>query len=242
MKSQFTFIGLFVGLMVVTFLIFPQSFKPQRDFQQEEKETSSFDSTGKMFFNNLSLVGDFNGDGTSDTIWHRNFIQATGEFVDAFPDSIGDYAQLYFDSLNVVGMISCSIPGSDTIKLLPGELFCLINLGDLNNDRKDEIAFSVNCFDFSNVNSCEIYSICNGKWTQLESFTIFEDAFNDETHSSSTKRITQIDGYLEKRNNQWCYIDYNEMMNADAEESIGFKPLRVKSCSSSKYDSAKTAE
>ena len=57
-------------------------------------------------------------------------------------------------------------------------LYCLINIGDNNNDGKDEIALVLDLLDHSNINSCRIYSICNNEWTQLKNFDVNESSFS----------------------------------------------------------------
>lgn len=49
-------------------------------------------------------------------------------------------------------------------------LYCLINIGDLNLDGKDEIALSVDYIDESLYNTCRVYSVYFDKWTELKQF------------------------------------------------------------------------
>jgi hypothetical protein len=85
-------------------------------------------------------------------------------------------------------------------------LYCLINIGDNNADGKDEIALVIDRLDFSRVNSCQIYSICNNKWTLLKQFSIHEGSFDFTTDKAP--KFDNIKDFLEKQNGKWVYKDY----------------------------------
>jgi hypothetical protein len=101
-------------------------------------------------------------------------------------------------------------------------LYCLINIGDNNSDGKDEIAIVVDLLDYSRVNICRIYTLCNNKWIVLKQFTINEDAFNDLTGDKASI-FNEIRGYLEKQKGKWHYRDLLE----DKEK---MEPLILKQC------------
>ena len=107
-------------------------------------------------------------------------------------------------------------------------LFCLINIGDNNNDGKDEIALVPALLDYSNLNSCRIYSLCNNEWQELTVFRILEDSF---AYAGSTEPIfTEIVNYLEHKDGQWFFWDY-DMAEQVADEEVGqMKKLIVPKC------------
>ena len=47
-----------------------------------------------------------------------------------------------------------------------------------NNDKKDEIALVIDYCDYSSLNSCVIYSLCNNNWKIIKHFTINETSFD----------------------------------------------------------------
>lgn len=106
-------------------------------------------------------------------------------------------------------------------------LYCLINLGDLNADGKEEIALVVDHLDFSGVNQCEIYSYCSNQWTLLKRFSIHEEAFIYMTENAL--RFDAIKGYLEKRDGRWMYLDYEKALVSDEADSK-MMPLKVDLC------------
>ena len=84
----------------------------------------------------------------------------------------------------------------------------MINLGDLNKDKKDEIALVVDVPDYSQLNTCHIYSLCNNQWTEIKRFSIHEGAFTfgkgEDAHN-----FEEIRGFLEKEKvlgNIWITI------------------------------------
>lgn len=181
----------------------------------------------------LSTTGDFNGDGKQDTLYQRNFSRLTSADIDSipmFPDPDGYFKlQAWLREQQSEVYLVMNEPAIDTIHLDAGfGLYCLLNLGDVNKDGKDELAFVVDYPDQSNINTCCIYSICHGKWTELQYFSINENSFNWSTEMKPT--FVDIKDYLEKRNGVWYYIDHQKMMVGDRPEDSEMKPLRVAIC------------
>ena len=106
-------------------------------------------------------------------------------------------------------------------------LYCLINIGDINSDGKDEIALVIDYLDWSSVNSCKIYTLCNNKWTLLQQFAIHEMAFDFEGGQSPI--FSDIKGYLEKHRGRWLYLDYLDDMNEETER-LKMQPLILDKC------------
>lgn len=153
----------------------------------------------------LFCVGDFDGDGKNDTIFEHNFSKLKKEEIETAPDPIkNDWEEVikWFHKQDSDLYLSFN-NSKDTLHLGKAlGLYCLLNIGDNNFDGKDEIAFVVDHLDFSNLNSCKIYSLCKGRWIELKQFNIDESAF--DFMSTTTYGIKN---YLEKKDNKWFYKD-----------------------------------
>lgn len=102
-----------------------------------------------------------------------------------------------------------------------------IVIGDNNKDGKDELAVVIAYCDFSMLNSCKIYSLCDSEWTILNKFSVYEGAFaHEENEKPDPNKITD---YLERKNEKWFYADYLEVLNAEDTLSK-MKPLILKKC------------
>ncbi len=177
----------------------------------------------------LSITGDFDGDGKVDTLCQNTINELTKQTIDSFPDSQWNSIENYFGLMNADVQLFMSNKTSDTLHLgAGGSLYCLINIGDNNKDNKDEIAVVVDYYDFTNISTCFIYSLCSNKWKEIKSFKVFESAFEHE--GDSIPNFKQINGYLEYRKNKWYYIDYTDLFNAETDKDTMLKPLIIKKC------------
>jgi uncharacterized protein (DUF2141 family) len=170
-------------------------------------------------FDGLSITGDFDGDGKLDTITqHIGSEYKKGDFdsiVDASKNHWKVVTNWHFNRVTDL-YLSINNPQIDALHLGSSQgLYCLINIGDNNSDKKDEIALVSDLIDVSNVNSCKIFSICNGQWQLLKEFGVHEDSFNNSDNKS--KITSEIQNYLERKDNKWLYKDYllTEFMNED---------------------------
>lgn len=183
----------------------------------------------------LSIGGDFDGDGQIEILFQYNFSTSNKKEIvyaaDPFANEWDTVVQ-WFDRQQPDIYLALDKKNSDTLHLGSGEgLYCLINIGDNNHDGKDEIALVIDYFDFSRVNSCKIYSLCNNQWKLLQEFGIHEGAFDFETDNSDiAPEFTEIKEYLEKHDGKWLYKDYlNDF--AEKQEDVGkMKPLKLKKC------------
>lgn len=180
----------------------------------------------------LFARGDFDGDGREDTVYQHNYSRRTKTEIDNSPDPFQNewdtVVKWFFDHESDV-YLTIHKNGQDTLRLGPAQgLYCLINIGDINADGKDEIALVIDYLDFSNVNSCKIYSVCNNKWTLLKQFGVHEDAFNFT--ADKAPNFDSIKGYLEKQNDTWVYSDYSQDYDSGKEvgEMLALKLDRCK--------------
>ena len=158
------------------------------------------------------VVGDFDGDRKSDTLFQHNYSRLTNSEIDSAADPFQqewDSVINWFYNQNADLYLIMNNKNRDTLHLGTAQgLYCLINVGDNNSDGKDEIAFVIDQLDFSRVNSCVIYSLCDSKWKQLMIFAIHEDAFNFTGDGQPI--FHEIKGYLERHKNRWMFHDYNQ--------------------------------
>jgi len=177
----------------------------------------------------LSSIGDFNGDGIPDTIFQHlaSGITKTEIIYSADPfKNDWDIVVQWFNDQKADLFLTLS-NSKDTLHLGPAQgLYCLINVGDNNADGKDEIALVIDYLDFSRVNSCKIFTFCNGKWTLIKQFGVFEGSF--DFSSKQAPIFKNIKDHLEKRNDVWVFKDY--FQHEDENEGGIMLPLHLDSC------------
>jgi hypothetical protein len=180
----------------------------------------------------LFVVGDFDGDGNRDTIFQHTYSRRVSAEIDSAADPFQHEWEVvvkwFFDQDADVYL---TFKGGTRNTLHVGAaqgLYCLINMGDINADGKDEIAFVVDQLDFSLLNSCQIYSLCNNRWTLLKQFGVHEYAF-DYT-SDQAPDFDSIEGYLERERGKWVYND-NSLEGYDSLQEAGkMLPLTLERC------------
>ena len=180
---------------------------------------------GKLF-----IVGDIDGDGKQDTIFQHNFSRLTKTEIeysaDPFQNDWNTVVKWFYDQ-DADLYLTINNSNQDTLHLGTAQgLYCLINIGDNNGDGKDEIALVIDYLDFSRVNSCNIYSLCKGKWTLLMQFDIHEDSF--VFTGDKAPIFDNIKDYLEKQNGKWVYMDYHQ--DNKQEESRKMLTLKLEKC------------
>jgi len=80
----------------------------------------------------------------------------------------------------------------------------LINVGDINSDKKDDIAVVNSTIRYAGATSTsKVFSYDSDKWKELLSFIIYEIPYEKENATN------KIPGFLEKKNGKWYYRDYN---------------------------------
>jgi hypothetical protein len=127
------------------------------------------------------ITGDFDGNGTKDTLTEHFFSSLENRETSKWYDSIDDYDQLVEVIIQkdaqsfIICNDTCAI---DTLRVASdGQSFGLAymkNEGDLNGDGSDEVSYVVNFTDWSQLNTWYIMTYKNGSWRKLYTFPIWE--------------------------------------------------------------------
>lgn len=193
----------------------------------KKKPNENFLKLEKLF-----VEGNFDGDKKVDTIYQHNFSNLQKKEIDFAPNPMKtdwDEVVKWFYHQEADVTLTLNKKNSEILHLGTAQgLYCLINIGDNNNDGKDEIAFVIDKLDDSRTNTCKIYTICKGKWQLLKEFGIREDAFDWE--GETQPKFNSIKGYLEKQNNAWMYLDNNQNEYETADEVGKMKVLKLDKC------------
>lgn len=180
----------------------------------------------------LYVVGDFDGDRKPDTIFQNNYSRLTKSEIeysaDPFQNEWDTVVNWFYDQdANVY--LTINKDQHDTLNLGTAQgLYCLINIGDNNSDGKDEIAFVIDYLDFSRLNSCKVYTICNDKWTLLKQFNIHEGSFDFTINKQQI--CDNIEDFLEIQNGKWVYHDYLENSYQTPEDFGKMLTLELDKC------------
>lgn len=171
------------------------------------------------------IVGNFTGKGSSDTVFFHYYSNDEQIEIKQIPSIENDWDSIinWFNQTHQIkSFISFNF---DTLFFESAyKLLCFINMGDVNADGIDEIALVVDWLDYSEINSCRIYSICNNKFSLLKMFNIHESAFLQNNNKDTS--VIGIKGFLEKENNVWIFRDYFN----DPNEDRRMKVLQLEKC------------
>jgi len=174
----------------------------------KNKKTSNqaFKDSSELVFRkleNLKVVGDFKGNGTKDTLFQFNFSNTTKTELVSAPDPFQndwDKVREWFYHQDTDVLLRFKSDDKAVLHLGTAQgLYCLINIGDINADGKDEIALVVDQLDDSRINTCKIYSICDSQWLVLKEFDVFEGAFDFKNTSNQMPIFTFIKDFLEEK-------------------------------------------
>lgn len=222
-----------IPLLIFLAIISCSGYEQKQPVEAKQPEEQKVPEMAYKLLEKKMLTGDFNGDGIQDTIFQHNINAETGLSIDSCPDPWKyewDSVAMYFSRNHSQITLSSSLPGVGK-RILDGGLglYCFINIGDNNHDKKDEVALVVEKTDNTRVNYCEIYSICGKTWVQLKLFSVYEGAFDSlDNKPPATDRIL---GFLEKKEGTWKYLDYIDDLQNEDETTVGkFQPLRLKPC------------
>lgn len=162
------------------------------------------------------IVGDFDGDGKEDKITETLISTENNKSIDALP-------RLEYDSL--VTMIykkrpiltirseNKNIPDLALTKKASFGLLYMKNEGDLDNDGGDEISIVIDWADWSQVNSCIVYSLKQNNWVEYAKFDVREWQISQNPN---------FKGFISKNNKKDIY----EVSTFDSEINEVLKPLK----------------
>jgi hypothetical protein len=139
--------------------------------------TQRFELVNGYYF---SISGDFDGNGTKETLTEHFYSSKENRETSKWYDSIENYDQLIelIIKKDAYSFVSCDTCAVDTLHVAPGGvsigLAYLKNEGDLNGDGTDEVSYVVNFTDWSELNTWNIMTYTNGSWKKLYSFPIWD--------------------------------------------------------------------
>lgn len=126
-----------------------------------------------------SIVGDFNGDKIEDTIFESYQNSTTNKEINKLHDTLDWDNDL---ELTVKSKPISILYSSDKsiYKLIVSKhyqqkgVYLLSNLGDLNDDGKDEFGYAVDWADFSSLNTYRIMTLDKNKFVEIFNFPLHE--------------------------------------------------------------------
>lgn len=128
----------------------------------------------------FAISGDFDGNGTKETLTEHYYCSSESRDVSKWPDSIDDYDKLIdlIIQKDAYSFVMCDCSTIDTLHIASGGrsfgLAYLENEGDLNGDGTDEVSYIVNLCDWSQLNTWYIMTYKNGVWKILYTFPVWE--------------------------------------------------------------------
>ncbi len=211
----------------------PQDKRKEKDRQLENDAIRSFVNLHVQMkkVNSLMLYGDFDGNGSIDSLKQLMYSDKSRSVLDSVADPMNtdwDTVVNWF-SHNYVNVLLVLNKGGDTLRFGNAQgLNTLINTGDLNQDGKDEIALVVDWFDYSNMNSCKIYTLYDERWVELKQFQIHESAFEE---GQEVDPAVGIKDWLINKEGKWYYTDYVKSIN---DGIVEMKELNIESVNESR--------
>lgn len=138
----------------------------------------------KEFGDRYSIVGDFNGDKISDTVYESYISSLTHkETYKILDDQDWENNMDLIVKNSPVTRLYTTIPNVDTFLVTMQDqqsgLFHYRNLGDINNDGKDEIGYAIKWLDYSNLNTYHVITLQGNKFEELFHFKINESFLYD---------------------------------------------------------------
>lgn len=124
-----------------------------------------------------TIKGDFNGDRIEDILKERLITSIDNKSIRRLPKIEYDsLVELIYRKKPILSLQSenNTIPELILSKNASFGLLWIKNEGDLNNDGSDEISLVIDWADWSAVNTCIVYSLQNGEWTEFAKFGVRE--------------------------------------------------------------------
>jgi hypothetical protein len=163
--------------IIVLLISFISCVRDGKSIRQTKAEQEFESGISYDFIVKNIITGDFDGDGNEDELKESLVSSINNKSIDALP-------QVEFDSL--VGIVhkmnpilslqskSKNIPELILTKTPSFGLMWIKNEGDLNKDGTDEISIVIDWADWSQVNTCIVYSLKNNKWIEYAKFDVRE--------------------------------------------------------------------
>jgi hypothetical protein len=175
----------------------------------------------KIFGDRLKIAGDFDGDGKTDTIYESYISSLTGKETFKTLDSTDweNNRDLIVQNKPLCRLYA-NINGTDTF-LVTDEaqqtgIRLLENLGDLNNDKGDELGYIIALAHNSNLNHYYILSLTKEKkWKSLFDFPINEAVNEESENLYKNKYLIQKEG-----GNKIKYKFYSDSATVEEGETI----------------------
>lgn len=138
----------------------------------------------------MKVIGDFDGDGAQDTLYERYISRVTGKETNKDYDwsasgEVGEeccdwlfYKQKWIADKDPLVRLESKNPAIKRFDVESGGcqngFDYLKNVGDLNGDGTDEIAYYIYDVDMSMMNSCALATYKNGQWKEVYHWDIME--------------------------------------------------------------------
>jgi len=177
-------------ILVLTFI----SCTGNKTKKHADNSKAKVEKSVKKFGERYSIIGDFNGDKINDTIFESYINSET---------KLETYKIL--DTLDWEKDIELTIKNKpisllySSIKLVSHYLvtnnhqqkgiYLFTNLGDINDDNKDEFGFAIDWADFSNLNTYNIMTLNKNKFVKIFSFPIHETMSIDSDKPFNAKEL-----------------------------------------------------
>lgn len=133
----------------------------------------------KKFGERYSIIGDFNGDKVNDTIFESYINSETKLETYKILDTLNWDNDIELTIKNKpISLLYSSIKSVSHYLVTNNPqqkgIYLFTNLGDINDDNKDEFGFAVDWADYSNLNTYNIMTLNKNKFVKIFSFPIHE--------------------------------------------------------------------
>lgn len=145
------------------------------------------------------VVGDFDGDGRSDTLTERYVSTLDGKEADKYYNTDNyDTVVALTTAKHPWSFMVSSNPDIDTLEIARHtQLFgvgFIKNEGDLDGNGTDEVSFIAEWADWSSINICRVVSWGQGEWRELLSFGIHDWQLPPLPQAGMTYGMFGVDG------------------------------------------------
>lgn len=156
---------------------------------------------------NVTINGDFNGDGVKENLKSELYSKRDKQIIREIPEDCELGCICEYDPILYLKSTDSRIPelrlGSSCQIFGIGKLS---NIGDVNNDGKDDIAVIVNWASYSGLNTCYLYGLCNGTWLELFSFLISDASlFVDDKYCPDQLDVSE---QIFKKDGKYYYYEF----------------------------------